>query len=132
MKTLSAFLILTSAFFLGSCAQFPNANTTSPAANVASDVQRAATEAIADYADIKSGNANMAWALSKGAYAYEALVKTSADIKSLAKAWTGNTGDSQKLADKLARIFAASSASPAAKTAAIAAAAQGVAANTGP
>ena len=119
-------LLPSSLILLPSCANGPASG--SPAAQVGTDFQAAVTAAISDYATYKSGNVDLTWALGRGAWAYQFFTSTSADVKSLVKAWTGNTGDSQKLADRLARIFAGSSATPEAKTAAIAAAAQSVAA----
>lgn len=124
--------LLVPLFSLGltSCAQGP-VYPGSAAARVATDVEVAAVQALQAYADFQSGNVDMVWALSKGVNAYAQVVQEAGDIKLLAKAWTGNTGDSQKLADKLARIFAASAAPPAQKAAAIAKAAETVAARAG-
>jgi sulfur relay (sulfurtransferase) DsrC/TusE family protein len=128
---LIAALLIPAVLFTSSCARGP-VYSGSAAANVATDVQAAATAALQAYAQYKAGNVNLTWALSHGAYAYQDILRTSADVKAFVKAWTGNTGDSQKLANRLARIFANSPAPPAEKTAAIAVAAQTVASNTAP
>ncbi len=107
-----------SIFFAG-CAGGP-IYPQSPAAVVGSDFQVAAHDALAAWADYKAGNVDLAWALQKMFSAYTDLATAPADVKALVKAWTGNTGDSQALADRLARIFESSSAPPAAKMAALA------------
>lgn len=126
-----AALLIPAFLFTTSCAQGP-VYTSSAAAHVATDVELAAVQAMQAYADYKSGNADMLWALSKGVGAYQQIIQDASDVKLLAKAWTGNTGDSQKLADRLARIFAQSTAPPAQKAAAIATAAIAVASNSAP
>ena len=104
----------------------------SPIGIVGTDFQKAAAEALQAYADYKAGNGNMTWALSKMFNAYSLYAKTAPDVKALVAAWTGNAGDSRALMDRLARIFAASSAPPEVKMAALAEVAQSVAANKGP
>jgi hypothetical protein len=61
--------------------------------------------------------------------AYALSAQTSTDVKALIAQWTGNTGDSKALMDRLARIFNASTAPPETKMAALATVAQHVAAS---
>jgi flagellar motility protein MotE (MotC chaperone) len=130
MKTRILSLCVCSVVLFAGCAAAPTNATPSPAAVVASDVKAAAAQALEAYADYKAGNVNFLWSLSKGATAYQTLVKFPGDIKAVVKAWTGNTGDSQKLADRLGRIFA--TMPPAAAAAVIAELSPAVAANRGP
>jgi flagellar motility protein MotE (MotC chaperone) len=122
-------LVPSLAILFSGCATAP-LSTPAPAAAVASDVKAAAAQALEAYADYKAGNVNLLWSLSKGATAYQTLVKDASDIKALVQAWTGNTGDSQKLAARLARIFGTTP--PANAAAAIAEISTAVAANSGP
>lgn len=124
-------LVLLLVIGLPGCASAP-ARPDSPAAIVGSDFQAAASEALQAYADYKAGNHDITWALQKMFNAYSLYAKTSPDVKALIKAWAGNSGDSQALADKLARIFGASTSPPEVKMAALAQITQSVAQNKGP
>lgn len=111
---------------LPGCAQGP-VYPHSPASIVGDDFQVAAHDALAAYAEYKAGNANITWALQKMFNAYSLYAQTAPDVKALIKAWTGNAGDSQALADRLARIFGSSPAPPETKMQALAQAAQNIA-----
>jgi hypothetical protein len=121
------FLILVFCLLTAGCATGP-VYPSSPVAVVGSDFQKAAAEALQAYADYKSGNVDLTWALTKMFSAYSEYAQDSSDVKALIAAWTGNAGDSQELADRLARIFGASTAPPETKMAALAQIAQNVAA----
>lgn len=107
---------------------YPN----SPIAVVGSDFTADAAAAIRAYADYKGGNVNMTWALQQAFNAYALSAKTAADVKALVNAWAGGNVDAQKLADRLAHIFNASSAPPEQKIAAFAVVAQHVASDKSP
>lgn len=136
MKTIRRFTfalpaLIAATLLCSSCANgpiYPN----SPVAIVGSDFQQAAADALQAYADYKAGNVSLTWALMKMFNAYSLSAKSWADVKALIKAWTGNAGDSQILADRLARIFHDSTAPPEAKMAALAVIAQNVALEKGP
>ena len=98
MMLVVAFLI--PALFFAGCAEGP-VRPASPVAVVGTDFQRAASQALQAYADYKAGNVSLTWALQEMFSAYPLSAKSGADVKALVKAWTGNTGDSQALADKL-------------------------------
>jgi hypothetical protein len=104
----------------------------SAAATVGTDVYSDVAAAIQAYVELKAGNEDMAWSLAKGANALRDYVKTSADVKALVAAWTGNTGDSQTLLAKLSRVTGLTSLSPDDQAAVIASAAQDVASNPAP
>jgi sulfur relay (sulfurtransferase) DsrC/TusE family protein len=114
------------ALSVGGCAQGP-VYPVSPVAVVGDDFQVAAHDALAAYAEYKAGNVNITWALQKMFNAYSLYAKSAPDVKALINAWTGNAGDSQELADRLARIFGSSPAPPETKMKALAQAAQNIA-----
>lgn len=126
-------ILLTSVLCLltSGCATGP-VYSASPLAAVGSDFQANAADALQAYAEYKAGNVSMTWALMKMFNAYSLSAKTSTDVQALIKAWIGGTGDGKTLADRLARIFNASTAPPETKMKALAQVTQTVAANKGP
>jgi hypothetical protein len=126
----SLLLAASVALALQSCATGP-VHPNSPLAVVGSDFTADAAAALQAYADYKAGNVSLTWALTKMFNAYALSTQTSTDVQSLIKAWTGGTGDSRALADRLARIFNASTAPPQTKMAALAVVAQNVAQDKG-
>lgn len=127
------FAILLSVFlcvlFASSCTTVPlNGPAPSPVAATGQDLNTLAAQATQAYVDYKAGNVNYAWAVSQALTAYQTIVKTKDDVKKLVTAWTGDG----TYAEKLARIFAASSAPPEAKMKALQNGTQSAAANTLP
>lgn len=129
MKTLLRnFLLLTSAFILClGCTTVPIQGS-SPVTTTGQDVNTLAAQATQAWVDYKAGRVDYAYAVEHALYAYQTISKTSADVKALVTAWTGDG----TLAEKLARIFAASSGPPEAKMKALAAGVGATAANRGP
>lgn len=130
IKLIVAAVVLPSLLFTTSCTQGP-VYPGSPTAKVGADFQAAATQAIAAYAEYKKGNVDITWALSKMFDAYSLYQTGATDVKQLIASWTGKTGDSQALADRLARIFGGSPLPPGVKMQALAEISRSVAAVKG-
>lgn len=134
----SSFLKLLAVIYLGPCLAFGlilfggcttvPIQGTSPAAATGQDLNVLAAEATQVWADYKAGRVNYAYAVAKALYTYQTLLKTSADVKALVKAWSGDG----TYAEKLARIFAASNAPPETKANALANGVLAAASNEGP
>jgi hypothetical protein len=105
---LSTFSFLLSPFWTG-CSQLSTLNhQPSPAAVVGTDFTQDAASALQAFAQYKADGANLTWALQQAFHAYQDIASTSGDVKALIQAWTGKSGESQKLADRLARVFGSS------------------------
>lgn len=101
---------------------------TSPVTTAGQDLNVLAAEVTQVWADYKAGRVNYAYAVAKALYTYQTLLKTSADVKALVKAWSGDG----TYAEKLARIFAASNAPPETKANALANGVLAAASDQGP
>jgi len=115
---------------LSGCAEKQTAPaSTSSVAKVGTDLATDFATAIKAFEDYRAGNVDLTQSLANGAVAYQAIITGEDDVKQLWRDWVGNSSDSQKWSDKIARIFAASEKPPAEKAAALALAAQTVAAS---
>lgn len=112
-RILAALILI--AFIPISCTTVPLSGT-SPVTTTGQDLNSLAAQATQAFADYKAGNANYAWAAAQALQAYQTISKTKGDVEVLIRQWTG----SGTFAQKLASIFAASSAPPQAKLAALA------------
>lgn len=81
------------------------ASAVSTAGQSINDLAAQATQAWVDY---QHGDINYGWAAVKGLYALSSAIKTKDDLKAVVTAWSG----SGTFAEKLARIFAVSTAPP--------------------
>ena len=131
MKKLICLICLIGPMFLSGCATAP-LQPKSPAAALGIDLATDAAQAVQAYVEFQSGNTDMTWALAKGFTAYQDFIKSGDDVKAITKAWTGNTAESQKLADRLARIFSQAQGTPAQKIAALQQTVASVASDHGP
>lgn len=131
MKFTHILAVILVPILFSSCAPGP-VNSGSAGAVLGTDLATDAAQAVQAFVEFQGGNTDMAWALHQGFLAYQDVVKSAADVKAIAKAWTGNTGDSNKLADRLARIFGQAPGTPAQKTAALAKVVRSVAVDHGP
>lgn len=127
MKQYASILIACLALTFSGCETVPIQGT-SPVTATGQDLNVLAAEATQVWADYKAGRVDYAYAVAKALYTYQTLLKTSADVKSLVKAWSGDG----TYAEKLARIFAASNASPEVKANALANGVLAAASNEGP
>jgi hypothetical protein len=118
-------LVILFVLLLFGCTSVPIQGT-SPVTTTEQDLNTLAAEVTKDYVDYKAGNVNWAWYAANVLYISEAAIKTKDDFESLLATWKVPG----TFAEKLARVFAASTAPPAAKTATIAGAIQAVAATS--
>lgn len=100
----------------------------SPVSTTGQDLNSLAAQATQAYVDYKAGRVDYAWAVSHMLTAYQTIAKTSGDVRSLVKQWSGDG----TFAERMARVFAASTAPPEVKMKALAAGVTISAANTGP
>ena len=115
MKTILNFIIVTLCGITLSCSNVPIRGV-SPVSTAGQDLNSLAAQATQAWVDYKAGRVDYAYAVSHALYAYQTIIKTSADVKRLVTAWTGDG----TFAEKLARIFDASAAPPEAKSNALA------------
>lgn len=100
----------------------------SPVSTTGQDLNSLAAQATQAYVDYKAGRVDYAWAVSHMLTAYQTIAKTSGDVRGLVKQWSGDG----TFAERMARVFAASTAPPEVKMKALAAGVTISAANTGP
>lgn len=115
MKTILNLILVLTCTISFSCSYVP-VQGVSPVSTTGQDLNSLAAQATQAWIDYKAGRVDYAYAVSHALFAYQSISKTSTDVKALVLAWTGDGN----FADKLARIFAASTAPPEAKMTALA------------
>lgn len=115
MKTILNLVIVAICSLTLSCSNVPIRGA-SPVTNAGQSLNSLAAQATQAWIDYKAGRVDYAYAVSHALYAYQSIIQTKDDLKRLVTAWTGDG----TFAEKLARIFEASTAPPEQKMEALA------------